>query len=493
MTYSEVFARSISDPAGFWGEQAALVDWINKPQQVLDDSRPPFYRWFPDATLNTCYNALDRHVAKGRAEQAALIYDSPVTGTQRTYTYARLLEEVAAFAGVLRGLGVQQGDRVVVYMPMIPEAVVAMLACARIGAVHSVVFGGFAAHELAVRIDDARPTVVVAASCGVEPTRVVEYKPLLDRALEQAEHQPAAVVVKQRPQAEAEMQEGRDVDWDVAMRAGRTDPAECVEVRATDPLYVLYTSGHDRAGPRASCATTAVTPSRWRGPCRTCTTSTPARPWWAASDVGWVVGHSYIVYAPLISGATTVLYEGKPVGTPDAGAFWRVVAEHRVQGAVHRADRDPRDQEGGPARGAARRARPVLAAHAVPRGGAARPGHLRVGDREARRPGRRQLVADRDRLADRLQPARPGADADQARLAVRAGARVRRAGARPDGRGGRGRDGGGDLPPAAAAAGDAADPVGRRRALRVVVPLDLRGLLRLRATAATSTRTATSS
>lgn len=331
MTYAEVFARSIDDPSGFWGEQASLVDWIRKPQQVLDDGHPPFYRWFPDATLNTCFNALDRHVAHGRADQAALIYDSPVTGTQRTYTYARLLEEVAAFAGVLRGLGVDKGDRVIVYMPMIPEAVVAMLACARLGAVHSVVFGGFAAHELAVRIDDARPQVVVTASCGIEPSRVVEYKPLLDRALDLAEHQPTAVVLKQRPQAEATLVEGRDLDWDVAMRAGRTDPAECVEVRATDPLYVLYTSGttgrpkgivRDNGGHAVAMA--------WSLP--NIYDLHPGQVWWAASDVGWVVGHSYIVYAPLITGATTVLYEGKPVGTPDAGAFWRVVAEHGVEG-----------------------------------------------------------------------------------------------------------------------------------------------------------------
>ncbi len=331
MSYADAFERSISDPAGFWGEAAGLVDWIRKPEQVLDDSHAPFYRWFPDATLNTCYNALDRHVAKGRADQAALVYDSPVTGTKRTYTYARLLEEVAAFGGVLRGLGVQKGDRVVIYMPMIPEAVVAMLACARIGAVHSVVFGGFAAHELAVRIDDARPTVVVAASCGVEPTRVVEYKPLLDRALELASHEPAAVVLKQRPQAEATMQEGRDLDWDVAMRAGRTDPAAVVEVAATDPLYVLYTSGttgkpkgivRDNGGHAVAMA--------WSLPHVYDVHAGQA--WWAASDVGWVVGHSYIVYAPLITGATTILYEGKPVGTPDAGAFWRVAAEHRVEG-----------------------------------------------------------------------------------------------------------------------------------------------------------------
>jgi propionyl-CoA synthetase len=330
-SYRDAFERSITDPHAFWGEQAALVDWISKPQRVLDDDAPPFYRWFPDATLNTCYNALDRHVVNGRAEQPALVYDSPVTGGKATFTYAEMVEKVAAFAGVLRGLGVEKGDRVLVYMPMIPEAVVAMLACARIGAVHSVVFGGFAAHELAVRIDDARPTVVVAASCGVEPTRVVEYKPLLDRALDAAGHRPAAVVVKQRPQAEATLVEGRDLDWDLVMRAGATDPAPCVEVAATDPLYVLYTSGttgkpkgivRDNGGHAVALA--------WSLP--NIYDIHPGQVWWAASDVGWVVGHSYIVYAPLLCGATTVLYEGKPVGTPDAGAFWRVVAEHGVEG-----------------------------------------------------------------------------------------------------------------------------------------------------------------
>jgi propionyl-CoA synthetase len=330
-TYAETFARSVEDPEGFWLEQAGLVDWIAKPTRALDASRPPFYRWYPDASLNTCYNALDRHVVNGRADQPALIHDSPVTGSSATYTYAQLLEQVAAFAGALRALGVATGDRVVIYMPMVPEAVIAMLACARLGAVHSVVFGGFAARELAARIDDARPTVVVAGSCGVEPSRVVEYKPLLDRALELATHRPDAVVVKQRPQARADLVEGRDLDWDVVMRAGATDPAECVEVAATDPLYVLYTSGttgkpkgivRDNGGHAVAMA--------WSLP--HVYDVHAGQVWWAASDVGWVVGHSYIVYAPLIAGATTVMYEGKPVGTPDAGAFWRVVAEHRVEG-----------------------------------------------------------------------------------------------------------------------------------------------------------------
>jgi propionyl-CoA synthetase len=328
--YQATYDRSVDDPEGFWLEQAGLVDWIRKPQRALDSTNAPFHRWYPDATLNTCYNALDRHVAKGAADRVALVHDSPVTDTRRELTYAQLLEEVAAFGGVLRALGVEKGDRVVIYMPMIPEAVVAMLACARIGAVHSVVFGGFAPHELAVRIDDARPTVLVTASCGIEPSRTVEYKPYVDKALELATHQPAAVVLKQRPQLEASMVEGRDVDWDVAMRAGRTDPAACVEVAATDPLYVLYTSGttgkpkgivRDNGGHAVAMA--------WSLPhiygCG------EGDVWWAASDVGWVVGHSYIVYSPLICGATTVLYEGKPVGTPDAGAFWRVIADHGVK------------------------------------------------------------------------------------------------------------------------------------------------------------------
>ena len=328
--YRTTYQRSISDPEGFWSEQAGLVDWIHKPTGVLDSSNPPFYRWYADGTLNTCFNALDRHVAAGHADRPALVYDSAVTDSRRTYTYAKLLEEVAAFGGVLEALGVGKGDRVVIYMPMIPEAVIAMLACARIGAIHSVVFGGFAPHELAIRIDDAKPKVLVTASCGIESSRTVEYKPYVDRALDSADHQPEAVVVKQRPQVVAELRDGRDLDWDVVMRAGRANPAACAEVAATDPLYILYTSGttgrpkgivRDNGGHAVAMA--------WSLPniygCGA------GDVWWAASDVGWVVGHSYIVYSPLICGATTVLYEGKPVGTPDAGAFWRVVSDHRVK------------------------------------------------------------------------------------------------------------------------------------------------------------------
>ncbi len=330
MTYREVFEKSIADPESFWGEAARRIDWFRKPTQVLDSSAAPRYRWFPGATLNTCYNALDRHVIRGAAERPAIIHDSPVTGTKRTITYAELLGQVGAFAGVLEQLGVAKGDRVVIYMPMIPEAVVAMLACARLGAVHSVVFGGFAPHELALRIDDAQPKVVVSASCGIEPSRTIAYKPLLDRALELAEHQPGAVIVKQRPQLTAELDPERELDWDVAMRSGYQHPASCVDVEATDPLYILYTSGttgkpkgivRDNGGHAVAMA--------WSF--ENIYDCGPGDVWWAASDVGWVVGHSYIVYAPLIAGATTVLYEGKPVGTPDPGAFWRVVAEYGVK------------------------------------------------------------------------------------------------------------------------------------------------------------------
>jgi propionyl-CoA synthetase len=326
--YRELFDASIGDASAFWAEAAKAVTWTREPQIVLDASNPPFYRWFPDGELNTCANALDRHVHEGRGDQAALIYDSPVTGTKRTYTYRELLDETARFAGVLRGLGVEKGDRVVLYMPMVPEAVIAMLASARLGAVHSVVFGGFAAHELAARIDDARPTVLVSASCGIEPTRIVDYKTIVDTALELAEHAPPKCVILQREQSPGTLTPGRDVSWTEAM--ADAEPVAPVPVAATDPLYVLYTSGttgkpkgilRDNGGHAVALLWTM----------KHIYDTEPGDVYWAASDVGWVVGHSYIVYGPLLLGATTVLYEGKPVGTPDAGAFWRVVSEHAVK------------------------------------------------------------------------------------------------------------------------------------------------------------------
>jgi propionyl-CoA synthetase len=326
--YADAYRRSIEDPNGFWCEAAEAIDWIKQPQQVLDDGHAPLYRWFSGGLLNTCYNALDRHVVNGRGDQPALIYDSAVTGSGRTFTYAELLDQVARFAGGLRGLGVARGDRVIIYLPMVPEAVIAMLACARIGAVHSVVFGGFAPHELAVRIDDAKPKVVVSASCGIEPTRTIAYKPMLDRAIELAEHKPERAVILQRPQMVAELGE-RDLDWQTLMRPGAVEPAEAVAVEATDPLYILYTSG-TTGKPKGVVRDNGGHAVALHWSMKNIYGIDPGDVYWAASDVGWVVGHSYIVYGPLLAGATTVLYEGKPVGTPDAGAFWRVISEHKV-------------------------------------------------------------------------------------------------------------------------------------------------------------------
>jgi propionyl-CoA synthetase len=325
--YDATFTRSIEDPSGFWGEAAEAVHWTRRWDRVLDDRHPPFYRWFSGGELNTCYNALDAHVEGGRADQAALIHDSPVTGTTRTITYRELRDETAVFAGALAARGVGRGDRVVIYMPMVPQAVVAMLACARLGAVHSVVFGGFAARELAVRLDDARPKVIVSASCGIEGSKVIRYKPLLDEAIRLADHKPPTCIILQRPMERADLVPGLDVAWDDAI-AGAT-AHECVTVAATDPLYILYTSGttgepkgvvRDNGGHAVALTWTM----------RHLYDVAPGEVYWSASDIGWVVGHSYIVYAPLLNGNTTVLYEGKPVGTPDAGAFWRVAAEHRV-------------------------------------------------------------------------------------------------------------------------------------------------------------------
>ncbi|MFI9557318.1 propionyl-CoA synthetase [Nonomuraea endophytica] len=323
MGFDEVYRQSIERPERFWAEAARGIEWDVEPAQVRADGR-----WYADGWLNTCHNALDRHVAAGRGEQAALVYDSPVTGVKRTYTYRELLDEVARTAGMLAGLGVGRGDTVVIYMPMVPEAVVAMLACARLGAVHSVVFGGFAAPELAVRIDHARPKVVLSASCGIEPSRLVEYKPLLDAALRQAEHRPGHCVILQRPQCRAELEPGRDLDW--AEVLSTAEPTGCVSVRATDPLYVLYTSGTTGL-PKGVVRDNGGHAVALHWSMSAVYGVAPGEVFWAASDVGWVVGHSYIVYAPLLAGCTTILYEGKPVGTPDPGAFWRVVAEHGVR------------------------------------------------------------------------------------------------------------------------------------------------------------------
>jgi propionyl-CoA synthetase len=328
--YHEVYARWQRDPLGFWGEAAADIDWFEKPKTVFDPNAGIYGRWFPDGVCNTCFNAVDRHVNAGRGEQAAIIYDSSLAGVKRTITYHRLLTETQVLGGMLRDLGVGKGDRVILYMPMVPEAAIAMLACARIGAIHSVVFGGFAARELATRIDDATPKVILSASCGLEPGRIVHYKPLLDEAIALAKHKPDACLILQRPQSEAPLIDGRDRDWkamrDYALVHAR-NAWDCVPVAATDPLYILYTSG-TTGRPKGVVRDNGGHMVALKWSMKNLYGIEPGEVWWTASDVGWVVGHSYIVYAPLLHGATSILYEGKPVGTPDTGAFWRVIAEH---------------------------------------------------------------------------------------------------------------------------------------------------------------------
>ena len=325
--FDAVYARSLKDPEGFWAEAAQAIDWVKRWDKVLDRSRPPFYRWFVGARVNTCYNALDRHVERGRGEQAALIYDSPVTGQVRSFTYRALKDAVALAAGMIRDHGVKPGDRVLIYMPMVPEAAIAMLACARLGAVHSVVFGGFASNELAKRIVDAKPKLVLTASCGIEVNRTIAYKPLLEAALDIAKASDTPVILLQRPELRAELKPGRDFDWQDEV--AKAKPTDCVPMAATDPLYVIYTSGttgvpkgvvRDNGGHLVALA--------WS--MKNIYGVDPGEVYWAASDVGWVVGHSYIVYGPLFHGCTAILYEGKPVGTPDAGAYWRVIAQHKV-------------------------------------------------------------------------------------------------------------------------------------------------------------------
>jgi propionyl-CoA synthetase len=326
--YQQQYRYSRTAPTEFWAEQAQALHWYKPWDQVLDDSRAPLYRWFPGAQFNTCYNALDRHVESGRADQAALIYDSPVTDTVQSFTYRELRDRVAKFAGALQAQGVKAGDRVVIYMPMVPEAAIAMLACARIGAVHSVVFGGFAGPELAKRIDAAAPVLVICASCGIEGGRVLEYKPLLDQALQLSQHQPAHCIVLQRPQCIAALTPGRDLDWQLLEAASA--PVDCVPVAATDPLYVLYTSG-TTGKPKGVVRDNGGHAVALYYSMKAVYNAEPGEVFWAASDVGWVVGHSYIVYGPLLYGCTTVMYEGKPVGTPDAGAYWSVIAQHQVR------------------------------------------------------------------------------------------------------------------------------------------------------------------
>ena len=329
--YWDVYNGWRANPEAFWAEAAKAVDWFKPAERIFDQSIGPYGRWFVGAECNTAYNCIDRHVAAGRGAQPAIIYDSPVTGTKRTLTYAQLLDEVEVFAAALAGLGVSKGDRVVIYMPMVPEVAIAMLATARLGAIHSVVFGGFAANELAVRLDDARPKVIVSASCGIEPKHVVKYKPLLDTAIEMATHKPSHCIVLQRPMEQASLQPGLDLDWAdlVANTRAEGRKAACVPVKATDPLYILYTSG-STGQPKGVVRDTGGHMVALAWTMKNVYGIAPGEVFWSASDVGWVVGHSYIIYGPLLNGSTTLIYEGKPVGTPDAGAFWRVVAEHNV-------------------------------------------------------------------------------------------------------------------------------------------------------------------
>ena len=325
--YLKAHKRSLDTPEAYWSDAAKGIDWDQAFTKVLDDEDPPFYKWFPDGKLNTCFNALDRHVENGHADQIALIYDSPVTDTIKRFSYRELRDLTAKFSGVLREQGVNKGDTVIIYMPMVPEAVIAMLACARLGAVHSVVFGGFASNELATRINDAQPKVIVSASCGIEVNRIIEYKPLLDAAITTASHKPEACVILQRPQCKADLIEGRDVDWQVA--SASAEAVDCVSVNATDPLYILYTSG-TTGNPKGVLRDNGGHAVALHWSMKNIYNINPGDVFWSASDVGWVVGHSYIVYAPLLNGCTTILYEGKPIGTPDAGAFWRVIEQHKV-------------------------------------------------------------------------------------------------------------------------------------------------------------------
>ncbi len=417
--YHEVHARSLADPEGFWAEAAREIDWIEPAKKIFDPSSGAYGRWFTGAVVNTCYNALDRHVAGGRADQVALIHDSPLNNNTVTkFTYAELLKEVQALAAIMADFGVGKGDRVILYMPMVAEAVVAMLACARIGAVHSVVFGGFAAKELATRIDDAKPKLVFSASCGLEPGRIVHYKPLLDEAIRLASAKPSACIILQRQQHGCDLIAGRDHDWadlrSAALKAGKSAP--CVPVLATDPLYILYTSGttgipkgvvRDNGGHLVAVKWSMFNLYGVK----------PGEIWWCGSDIGWVVGHSYIIYGPLFHGATSIMYEGKPIGTPDAGAFWRVISEHKAVAfftaptafrAIKKEDPDGKlirkyDLSKFRTLFLGRRAR--------------RSADGGMGGGAIEGAGDRSLVADRDRLVHRRQPDRAGHAAGEARFA----------------------------------------------------------------------------
>ena len=327
MGYREIYNSWKNDPESFWMTAADAIDWVKKPSKALFSERAPLYEWFCDSEVNTCYNAVDRHVLNGRADQKAIIYDSPMTDTKYSITFSELLEKVATLAGALNSKGISKGDRVIIYMPMVPEGIIAMLACTRIGAIHSVVFGGFASNELAVRIDDAKPKAIIAASCGLEPNRIVQYKPLIDSAIESANYKPETVVVLQRPQCEAELINGRDHDWDLIQK--NVEKAPCVPVEGSHPAYILYTSGTTGA-PKGVVRPTAGHLVALNWTMKNFYNTDPGEVFWAASDIGWIVGHSYICYAPLIHGNTTVVFEGKPVGTPDAGTFWRVISDHKV-------------------------------------------------------------------------------------------------------------------------------------------------------------------
>jgi propionyl-CoA synthetase len=327
MSYKKVYNSWKNDPEAFWMTAADAIDWVTKPSKALFADRAPFYEWFSDSEVNTCYNAVDRHVLNGRGDQKAIIYDSPMTGTKYSITFSELLEKVSVLAGALTNNGISKGDRVIIYMPMIPEGIISMLACARIGAIHSVVFGGFAANELAVRIDDAKPKAILAASCGLEPNRIVEYKPLIDQAIELASHKPQTVVIFQRAECKAELVDGRDHDWNVFQE--NAEKAPCVPVKGSHPAYILYTSGTTGA-PKGVVRPTAGHLVALNWTMKNFYNVDPGEVFWAASDIGWIVGHSYICYAPLIHGNTTLVFEGKPVGTPDAGTFWRVISEHKV-------------------------------------------------------------------------------------------------------------------------------------------------------------------